>query len=742
MSIVEISNIYTWINKNLSEKKFATAFFLINRLVVELKDWNTACRYEELVTVYRNILNYRFTNAEENAQNSVFNRFLTDLYSLAESVREQLFIRQSSSFEYDCIRLFAANSRYFIPQDIQNIGTIYDILLNHYLSASVNEIINNKLTSKTEKISAEKRQSVLKFVFHHIWLFHKNNETDFEPINNILNDENIGLDAKCIVISALTLNMLRIFNSKKIEILFLAVESKNLEIRQRALVGIVLLLTKFGHYFKSDEKLKNRFLSFIDENDCLNEMESIIFQLIRTSETEKISQHIEKEIFPEFLKISPILKNKLENIDEDEEKERKPEWENLLDENFSHEKLQEFNEMQLSGSDVYASTFAKMKNYGFFEHIENWFLPFEKENYAVKSLFKKKKLFLTLIVNNPSLCNSDKYSLALSLLQMPEKQRNGMEISIKTQKEDIDEMLKEIKNTEFNNEQKNIANHYIQDLYRFYTRHPRHNDFENPLKEIVNLINKSIFYTVFSDNKKIENIASYYFLYKLYNQALRLYLKIFEHNTPNLDTARKIGYCYQKKLEFQDALRYYSIAENIEKNDVWTLRKMAFCYRKSNDYRLAADCYKRILEIKKDDLKLLFALAMCYIENENFDEALPLLHKINYLNPVYPKIKNVLLWSIFCCGKMEQAKDFAQKVLNDNPDVQDFIIIANIHLALNDKATALEFYKKALLSAKDFESFIALLNHDRDKLLQFGVKKSNIDLLLEMTLADRLPAAN
>ena len=770
MTIPEISNTYVWVNKNLSEKKFAAAFYLISQLLKELNDYNLNCRYDELVGYYRNILNFRLLDTEENDKDSVFNHFLTNLYSLAENAKEQLFIKHSSRLEYSQIRAFAVDSRYFIPKEVQSFGNIYDILLNHYLSVNVNDMINNKLTEETENRLYAKHQRFLGFAFNNIWLSFKNDDADLVPMKNILDDENIGIDAKCIVISALTLNILRIFNTKKLEILFYAVEGEKQEIRQRALVGIMLILAKFGHYFKSDEKLKNRFLSFIEENGCLNEMESIVFQLIRTSETEGITRKIEENIFPEFIKMSPVIRQKFKDMGEEKEKndekkenegeenseneenneektdetEEKTEdesndLEEFFEDKIDSEKMMEYGELQMSGSDVHASTFAQMKHFPFFFAIENWFLPFDKMHPVMKMLAKKKKSLVTMLMKNYALCNSDKYALAINFINLPDKERNGMENAMKAQKEQFEEMIKELKSLHKNSEEKIIANHYIQDLYRFFTQHPRHFDFENPLKEITSLINKSIFYTIFSNNEKLKNIAGYYFSYNHYNQALRLYLRIFEHKNPDFEVARKIGYCYQKNGQINEALRFYMIAENIEKNDVWVLKRMAFCYRKTGNYRAAADCYNRILEIKTEDLKLIFQQAMCYIENENLEDALPLLHKINYLKPDYPKIKSVLLWCNFVCGKFEQAKELSQKVLSEKPDIQDFIITANVHLALHDKQNALEFYKKAIYMSPNFDAFYEIFRHDRERLVNFGVKNSDIDLLFEIALVEKLP---
>jgi tetratricopeptide (TPR) repeat protein len=367
-------------------------------------------------------------------------------------------------------------------------------------------------------------------------------------------------------------------------------------------------------------------------------------------------------------------------------------------------------------------------------------MPFNSENPYISRIFEKKNTLFPLIVGNPAMCNSDKYSFALTLLNMPEKELSAVESAIKEEQGHFKELMKEKKNLEAHSESKNASNQYIRDLYRFYTLYPRKQDFESPLLEIIKIINYDIFNKIFKNHSSIEKIANSYFAYNHYNQALKLYLKVFDMENPDIEICRKIAYCYQKTDKIQEALQYYTIADSSEKDNTWTLKRMAFCYRKSGDYLSAADCYKRALEIMPDDFQLLFRQAVCYIDSENYDKAMPLLFKIDYLNPKFPRIKSVQLWCAYCAGKMKQAAEISQKVIAAEPDIQDFIISGNIALVQKNRHKALEFYSSVLVA--DIEVLLETIKNETVRLLKFGVQMYDIELVIETLLMSKLPKQN
>ena len=81
---------------------------------------------------------------------------------------------------------------------------------------------------------------------------------ELDIIKNIINSDDVPSDARCIAISALTISVLRFFDAKKVNIILFFAEHDNNMLRQRALVGIVLIIAKYGYMIEYDESLVNR----------------------------------------------------------------------------------------------------------------------------------------------------------------------------------------------------------------------------------------------------------------------------------------------------------------------------------------------------------------------------------------------------------------------------------------------------------------------------------------------------
>jgi tetratricopeptide (TPR) repeat protein len=320
---------------------------------------------------------------------------------------------------------------------------------------------------------------------------------------------------------------------------------------------------------------------------------------------------------------------------------------------------------------------------------------------------------------------------------MEGKEIKAMEKAIKEENVQLDEILKDMKSLGSNFDEKAVSNQYIQDLYRFYKLFPKHNEFDNPIIEIIKITGSKIFNIIFSTKKQKNKIAEYFYSYNHFAQANALFLESFNAKKPELKICRKIGYCYQQNADYQNAVNYYLIAEGLEKNNTWTLRRMAYCYRKLDNLPAAIDCYKTLLNNSKEDFKLIFRLAMCYLEDKNFEQALKLFYQIKYLKPDYPKIKNVLMWASLQCGKLPQAKELTEKVLADSPNTDDLVTAGHIFLALNDKKTAFLHYNAALMQIKNINEFVQIFEDGKEKLLELGIKEAHINYMLESVLINR-----
>ncbi|MDO4727201.1 MAG: hypothetical protein Q4A56_08330 [Porphyromonadaceae bacterium] len=741
MTTKDIFSIYDKINEQLYSDNVAEAFFLIRKMVKEVNDWNLSVLMDEYSSTYQHILAHSLISGKypSEGNDTIYKQLILNLYLLTQKAKEAFMTKNSNLLEYEGQRFLANNPNVFFNDVVTGFDQIHQALRQHYNSLkqvdSEGEDNNNISYWHTAIADYQKRMSPL---FAYTFLKNDMSDIDLDHVKAIISDSEVGIDAKCIIISALTMNTLRNFDAKKTNVLLSLAEHNDNTLRQRALVGLVLIISKYGHIVEYDEHLKNRIAFLCKNRELVAELLSIVFQIVRSTETNKISKQINEDIMPELIKISPIIQDKLDDIDFDDDSEKiKPKIENMFDEIGFSDKIQDFTELQMSGSDVFASTFAQMKGFPFFSFIENWLLPFDRQNPYVRRLFNKKEKLGDTIIANPLLCNSDKFSFSLNLLQMPDNQLNTVEFAIKEEKEQIDEMIKDMDKSQNYSESKVTANHYILDLYRFYSYFPRHNDLENPLVKILNLGDSKMFDILFVQTDDKQKVADFYYQYNHYNQAIGIYSKIIDPNEADLDIYRNLAYSFQQTGDYRKAIDYYIIAESLDKNNTWYLRRLAFCYRQIGDLAKTIDCYNAILDSAKDDFRIMSKLAICHIECCQYDEALSLLYKIDYLKPNYPKIKSVLMLCLFYSGKLEQANELVTKELPNFTDMKDFITAGHISLAIRAQHTAIEHYKQAISKAKDLKSFLAAFYADANLLRQHGVSSNELNLVTEVVLIDK-----
>ena len=415
--------------------------------------------------------------------------------------------------------------------------------------------------------------------------------------------------------SALTLDLWRHFDEKKILILLDTCTSADVYARQRALTGLCFVLAKYNRFLPYFPAIRNRLVLLADDAVITEQLQNIIIQIIATSETEQVSKKLQEEIFPELMKLRPLMDEGLnpENLmNLDEWGEINPQWEEMIEKSGASDKIQEFAEMQMEGADVYMSTFAMLKSFPFFSDFSNWFMPFDTENLAVRPLFAtEQKSLITAFLSSNVMCNSDRYSFCLSVLQMPELQRSMMKQSFGEAAEQMEEISKDEALHSPNVQAKNISKHYVQDLFRFFKLNPHHSDFTDMFSTSLIMHKTYLFDLLSIDDTLKSNIAEYYFTKRLYPQALELFEEINKEGEISAALYQKMGYAYQQTSRLMEALDAYKKADLIQPDDLWTNRKIALCYRLMGNAEKALEIYRHTNFIKPDQLSIKLQIVSC-----------------------------------------------------------------------------------------------------------------------------------
>jgi len=729
MNAGQIHATFKSISHFLVSGQVKNAFDKIRVLVDELQIGEYVDRLNDLEQNYRFLLHYYITGVDDPQRKTVYNKLIAKIFVLNSELREELILRNSSNYEYTQKRYYPHTKRHHTTVDLFNA-------LKYYHSQTALIKSGEDIQPVELKRLRSNYESLIPELFGLFWLSTVIGSQEKILFNEAMQTDYPGWIEKTVLISALTLNLWRMFDENKLMLLFDACLVDDQKVKQRALVGLCFVMAKYNRFLPFFPSIRNRLVLLADDHHIVDNFQNIIIQIIATAETEKITKKMQEEILPEVMKISPMLKDKMDAdslLNSDEWGEENPEWQDLLEQSGVSDKLKELSELQLEGADVYMSTFSLLKNFPFFSEFTNWFIPFDFQNSAINELFKTDdKTLLSAFVSNNIMCNSDKYSFCLSILQMPESQRGMLKQSFKMEAEQLDEMAKDEAILTPNVVSKNISRLYIQDLFRFFKLNPQHGDFSDMFSFSL-LMHRSYLFEILSANRDFKlNIAEYYFSKNHYIQALELFEKIQYEITPTAAIYQKIGYSFQMTSQFPQALDAYLKSDLIQTNDIWTVRKIALCYRIMGEFEKALEFYLQADYLKPNQLSVLMQIGHCYVELGRYKEALGVYFKLDATSEENVKVWRAISWCSFISGNIPQSDYYVKKLLENEPNAHDFLNAGHISWCQHKLETAIDFYQKSLsLQQNSWELFLETFNEDKSFLIANGIDATEIPLLLD-----------
>ena len=728
MNQQEILNTYKKISTLLKNKQLKDSFNMLDLFLHTLQNWSFSERKIELENTYKLMLQYVVDGVQDPERCQIYNKLITSIYELADEAKDALLLRDSNNYEYQQIRMYVASN----PSSLRSL---YAEIIDSHVNIGLSELVEDENVNAQKTEFRKKYESQQTMLFNHIWLTPYFTSEELTVINELMENQEISIEDKCLTTSALTLNVLRNFDEEKIILLFDCYKQQQEAIKQRVLIGIMLVMYMYNSRLYLYPSIRNRLVLLADDDDFKKNVQFIILQFIRSKETENISRKMKEEIFPEMMKISPLLKDKIDMNDitgmEDFE-EKNPEWSELLEKSGIGDKLKELSELQVEGADVFMSTFSTLKHFPFFQHISNWFLPFNPKNSAVQGIFNpKEKTFLYILLNSGYLCNSDKYSFTLSLSQVSESQRNMMTASFRMESEEMENIKKE---DLFNPTEKKetLSNQYIQDLYRFYKLYSYKNNFTDIFSLPLDFQNTWFYETIGFSETDLSEIAEYYFSKNRYKEALEIFLRLSEMAKDDAELFQKAGYCYQHLGDIAKALDCYLHAETIITDDKWTIRRIAFCYRMLKNYEKALEYYKRANLLIPNNVSIELNIGHCLLEMQQYKEALNSYFKLDFSSPNNEKVWRAIAWCSFLSKKFEQAQKYYANLLEIKPAHYDYQNAGHVEWVIGNRQKALDLYKKSIEQNNgNLSEFLSVLETDIPYLTALGVKEDEVPIMMD-----------
>lgn len=315
---------------------------------------------------------------------------------------------------------------------------------------------------------------------------------------------------------------------------------------------------------------------------------------------------------------------------------------------------------------------------------------------------------------------------------MPQFQKDMMSKMLEQQLEQMDEIEKDEKLTQPEKKEAVISNRYIQDLYRFFKIHPKHNLFEDIFAWQMDFHNKFFFNQIIKDNNQFRQIGEFFFKKEYYKEAAEIFC-LLERKEPNhLEMVQKTAYCKQNLKEYKEALNLYLKADIIKPNQIWTTKKIALMYKHLKKPNKALEYYLLAEKLRPEDLHTQASIGHCYFELKNYKEALKYYFKVEYLDETNTKVWHPIGWCSFATGNLDQAEKYYKKIINTSTKKHDFINMGHICWCKNNPKEAINFYKKGIeLMDNNIEEFLETIKEDKELLLQNGIRNEDLPMVID-----------
>ncbi len=695
MTKLEIENIHRQATLFLDNAEVSEAFETVGKLSHELSRADINDELERLHMSYMFMLKYLEQGVMDPQRDEILSKILQSLYSL----NDQCFI---GLMEQTSPEVFYARRRELAGVSLISIIEEYRKELQQL--SLVKSLPNEE--SDNHAILAHLRQAeeLETKLFNRVWSSLPLSAEDANSLKLCINGDILPVHTRCLLVAALFLGLMKFYDESKLLIMLEAYSLSDEPLVQlRALTCAMLAMLAHKKRIITSKAIQSRLSTMQDMSEFKQDLWSIQVQLARSRNTENVKERVRNDLIPNIMKMRPDIIDKLKDKDSQvidlSDIEANPEWQDWLDQSGITRRIEEFNAMQIEGSDVFIATFAHLKTFPFFKTLSNWFLPFYAAHSSVVENLGASKMALAEVVQHaPYLCNSDKYSFCLSLGALPESQRTMMSAQLEEQ----NAALNEAKQAELPDERKqrvSIVNAFVQDLYRFFKLFSRRREFiavmDNPGIDMTECLQLT---HVTRDAHVLELLGTLYFKNAFYEDAIKCFSRLEEIDDATDDHIyQKIGFAYQNAGKTEQALNYYKRYELLHEEDAWNMRHIAACYRALGEFDKALDYYRRVEALTPDNVSLTLTIGHVLLEQNRTNEALQQYFKADLMDNSKHRAWRPIAWCSFLLNDYERAIDYYDRIARDDkPSAQDLLNRGHVLLCQGKTQEAINTYRESL----------------------------------------------
>lgn len=682
------------INK-LDERHLGEALELLQELANVLGDWKLLDEVADVNSAYGLLLYYMEQGNNDPAREQQHTNFIATCYNIAEKAAqtERALVTGTSA------RMRSISE---ILKDMENLE------LKNITSEPCEEDANKHVELYTELFNA----SYDSF----LW-----NDEAAAQAQEVIDSALIAENDKVLMASGLFINCLQAFDARKI--IFFADNystATSSMLRIRMLVAVAFTLYTYRNRLFAYPAITSKLKDLCNNPRFTTDMQNLQKLIIESLSTHEVDRKMREEIIPAMLKSHNFNPEKF-GIDSLEEiSESNPEWKNF------EQQVGKLAELEAAGADIYYSTFSTLKRYPFFNNAANWLYPFEENHPGIPKQIRKTGLkgIANALLKSDVLCDSDKYSFCMLTTQMTDVQVN-MIISQLPEMGGYDTAIAQTSESTCRN--------YLRNLFRFFYLYSGKSKPANPFETDMSLLDCNELAEAFKDKTEINKISAYAIKKGKYDMAISFLLLSETKGFADSEVYQELGFCYQKKKSYFDAIAAYEKANALSGDSKWTLQHLAQTNRIVGNYKDALNYYRLLETAKGEDAKIAFRCGECLVHLESYDDAMHEFFKAEYLNPDMTAATRAIAWCSILTDDIKQARKYYDKLLLKEEQGEDLLNAGHAAWIDGDTKAAVELYSRAYAELKR-EEFLKRMQSDKEILKTHGISNYNITFMSDIVI--------
>lgn len=682
------------INK-LDERHLGEALELLQELANVLGDWKLLDEVADVNSAYGLLLYYMEQGNNDPAREQQHTNFIATCYNIAEKAAqtERALVTGTSA------RMRSISE---ILKDMENLE------LKNITSEPCEEDANKHVELYTELFNA----SYDSF----LW-----NDEAAAQAQEVIDSALIAENDKALMASGLFINCLQAFDARKI--IFFADNystATSSMLRIRMLVAVAFTLYTYRNRLFAYPAITSKLKDLCNNPRFTTGMQNLQKLIIESLSTHEVDRKMREEIIPAMLKSHNFNPEKF-GIDSLEEiSESNPEWKNF------EQQVGKLAELEAAGADIYYSTFSTLKRYPFFNNAANWLYPFEENHPGIPKQIRKTGLkgIANALLKSDVLCDSDKYSFCMLTTQMTDVQVN-MIISQLPEMGGYDTAIAQTSESTCRN--------YLRNLFRFFYLYSGKSKPANPFETDMSLLDCNELAEAFKDKTEINKISAYAIKKGKYDMAISFLLLSETKGFADSEVYQELGFCYQKKKSYFDAIAAYEKANALSGDSKWTLQHLAQTNRIVGNYKDALNYYRLLETAKGEDAKIAFRCGECLVHLESYDDAMHEFFKAEYLNPDMTAATRAIAWCSILTDDIKQARKYYDKLLLKEEQGEDLLNAGHAAWIDGDTKAAVELYSRAYAELKR-EEFLKRMQSDKEILKTHGISNYDITFMSDIVI--------